>query len=90
MMDEKFFEQLSWTMSYFDDRMGKDNSFEVSCVIEEDRSGKLYPVSIDPSYIIGYGRDLDEAHEDFKKRFHAFATYIAKMDEDIQMNKSSS
>lgn len=89
-MNEKFFEQLSWVLSYFDDGEEKDDSFEVSCVIEEDRLGKLYPASIDPSYIIGYGRDSDEAHEDFKKRFHAFAMYIAKMDEDIQMNKSSS
>ena len=89
-MDEKFFERLSWVLSYFNDENEKDDSFEVSCLIEEDLSGKLYPASIDPSYITGYGRDYDEAHEDFKKRFHAFAMYIAKMDEDIQMNKSSS
>lgn len=89
-MDEKFFEQLSWVLGYFDDEKEKDDSFEVSCIIKEERSGKLYPVSIDPSYLIGYGRDSNEAHENFKKRFHAFAMYIAKMDENIQMNKSSS
>lgn len=89
-MDEEFFERLSWVLSYFDDKKEKDDSFEVSCIIEEDCSGNLCPASIDPSYIIGYGRNSNEAHENFKKRFHAFAMYIAKMDEDIQMNKTSS
>lgn len=88
-MNEELFEQLIWALDYYNDGKEKDQSFEVTCNIVEKFGDNMFPVDLNPANIVGYGADAHEAHEEFKKRFHAFAHFISLMDKSIQEDKKT-
>lgn len=88
-MNEELFERLIWALDYYDDEQGNDQSFEVTCNIVEKCGDSMLPVDLNPANIVGYGADVHEAHEEFKKRFHTFAHFIALMDKSIQEGKKT-
>ena len=89
-MNEELFERLIWVLDYYDDEKEKDQSFEVTCNIVEKCGDSMFTADLNPANIVGYGADVHEAHEEFKKRFHALAHFIALMDKSIQEGKKTS